>query len=172
MGGAQGVDGEQLQGGRAVDEDEVVAVVQTGQGGFQKHLPVFYADHLDARAGQRLVRGQHVAVFGGHHRPGGVGVADEKVIDVGGGGVFVHPHARCGVGLGVEVAQQHPLPQLVEGGGYVDGGCGLAHAALLVDDGNDFSHWMGLLGKIMIDSYAISHYSNRRRGFQLFCAEK
>ena len=136
-GGAQGVDSEQLQGGGAVNEDIVVVGGQPLQGIFQQVFPVGNGDHLNTRPGQGLVGGEHVPVLGGDHRFLRLRSVDENVVHVGGGGVLVHPHARGGVGLGIEVAQQGALPNGPQGRGDVDGGGGLAHPALLVDDGND-----------------------------------
>ncbi len=45
--------------------------------------------------------------------------------------------ARRGVALRVGVDQQHALADGGQGGAEVDGGGGLAHAALLVGDGQD-----------------------------------
>jgi hypothetical protein len=39
--------------------------------------------------------------------------------------------------LGVEVDEQHPLFGAPQGVAEIDGGCGLADAALLVRDGDD-----------------------------------
>ena len=70
----------------------------------------------------------------------GICVIDQHIINVGRSGVFIHAHAGGGVGLGVKVTQQHPLAQLLQGSGEIDGGGSFTHAALLVDDGNDSCH--------------------------------
>ena len=139
-GGAQGVDGEHLQGGGAVDEDIVVAGSQLLQGVLQQVLPVGDGDHFDAGPGQSLVGGEHIPVFCGDHRFLGLRAVDQHIVYIGGGGVLVHAHAGCGVGLRVKVAQKHTLSQGAEGGCDVHRRRGLAHAALLVDDGNDIRH--------------------------------
>ena len=140
VGRAQGVDGEQLQGGGAVDKDVVVVLSQAVQRLFQQVLPVGDGDHLDACPCQGLVGGDHVAVLGGNHRLFGVRSIDQHIVHVGRGGVLVHAHARCGVGLGIKIAQQHPFAQSFQGCGNVYGGSGLAHSAFLVDNGNDSGH--------------------------------
>ena len=139
-GGAQGVHREHLQGGGAVDEDVVIPGGEDVQGLLQQGLPVVDADHLHPRTGQGLVRGEHVPIFGGHHRPLHIRAVDEHVVDVGGRAVFIHAQAGGGVGLGVEIAQQHPFSLGAEGGCQVDGGGGFAHAALLVDHCDDSGH--------------------------------
>ena len=140
VGRTQGVDSEQLQGRGAVDEDVVVLGRQGVQRLFQQVLPVGNGDHFDAGAGQGLVGGDHVPVLGGADRLLGVGSVDEDVVYVGGCGVLVHTHAGRGVGLGVEVTQQHPLAQRRQGGGEVYRSGGLAHAAFLIHDGDNFGH--------------------------------
>ena len=64
---------------------------------------------------------------------------DQHIIDAVGHGL-VHAHAAGGIGLGVKVTQKDPLSRQFQSGGQVDAGGGLAHAALLVYDCNDFSH--------------------------------
>ena len=140
VGGAQPVQGQQLQGGRAVDEDVVVAVGHRVQGLTEQVLPVIQADHLDAGAGQGLGGGEHIAVGGGEHRLGGLSPVDEDLVDTGVGGGLVHAHPGGGVGLGVKITDQHPLSLGPQGRGQVHTGGGLSHAALLIDDRNSFCH--------------------------------
>src|SRR6185369_11517908 len=52
---------------------------------------------------------------------------------------FVDAQSAGGVGLWVEVDEQHAFPNGSEAGGEVHRGGGLAHTALLVGDGDDFS---------------------------------
>ena len=139
VGGAQAVKGQQLQGGRAVDEYVVIGRGEGLQGLAEQELPALQADHLDAGAGQALAGGQHVAVPGGYHPLGGFHAVDEDVVDPLGQG-FVHAHAGGGVGLWVKVTQQHPQALFLQGGGEIDAGGSLAYAALLIDDRYDFCH--------------------------------
>lgn len=62
VGGAQAIEGQQLQRGRAVDEYVVIGGGEGLQGLAEQELPALHADHLDAGAGQPLTGGQHVAV--------------------------------------------------------------------------------------------------------------
>ena len=66
---------------------------------------------------------------------------------VGAGAIhLLDAHAAGGVGLRVEVEEQHAPAQGGEAGGQVDGGRGLAHAAFLVGNRNDFGwHAAGLV---------------------------
>ena len=166
VGGAQGVEGQQLQGGGAVNEQVVVPVLHLVQGVPQEELPPVHPDELHPRAGQGLVGGQHVPVFRGddglRHRH----LADEGVVDPLGHGL-VHPHAGGGVGLGVEVAQEDPLSRLGQGGGEVDAGGGLAHAALLVDDRygscHEGTYFLNMQGTALL---TIPYYNKRRLHLQ------
>ena len=101
-----------------------------------------HADELHARSGQIGGGGDHVGVFGFHNGLAGGGFLDEHGI----AGVLhlslVDAEAGGGVGLGVEVAHQHPQPQLRQRRGQIDGGGGLAHAALLVHNGNYCAHFL------------------------------
>ena len=139
VGGAQCVQRQQLQRGRTVDENEIIAVRHLPQRGLQQELPVVHVDHLHAGAGQSLAAWQHVAIGCGHDQLGRLCAVDERIVDAVAGGL-VHAHAAGSVGLGVKIAQQHPLARGFYGSGQVYTGGGLAHAALLIYDRNDFRH--------------------------------
>ena len=64
---------------------------------------------------------------------------DEHVVHAVRDGL-VDAHAGGRVGLRVEVAQEHPASLLLQRGGQVHAGRGLADAALLVYDCNNFGH--------------------------------
>ncbi|CAN4028075.1 RNA polymerase sigma factor sigM, partial [Dysosmobacter welbionis] len=64
--GAEGVQRQQFQRGGAVDEQEVVAIFYLVQRVPQKEFPALHADQFDPGAGQRLVGGENIAVFGVH----------------------------------------------------------------------------------------------------------
>ena len=137
--GAEAVEGQQLQGGRAVHEYVVIAGGQLLQGPAQQVLPVLGPHQLHAGPGQTLGGGEHVPVPGGDHPFLRLHAVEEHVINAL-GQCFVHAHARRGVGLGIKVAEKDLLPLLPQGGGEADAGGGLSHAALLIDDGYDLAH--------------------------------
>ena len=85
---------------------------------------------------------QHVVAAGGrdHPHPGEVDHADEQVIHRALELALVDPAAHGGVALRIEVDQQHALPGLVQCGGEIDAGGGLAHPALLVGDAEYLGH--------------------------------
>ena len=80
---AQAVEGEQFQGGGAVNEDEVIVCLHLGQGVLQPILPAVQGDHLHRSPGQPFVGWQHIAVLGVDdgvlHRC----AADENVVNGG-----------------------------------------------------------------------------------------
>lgn len=105
----------------------------------EPELAVRQVDHLNARAGQRLGGGQHVAVARGDDGGLYIRAVDEHVVDALRHGL-VHAHAGGGVRLRVKVAQQHAPPRGMQRGGQIDGGRRLAHAAFLVYKRNDPRH--------------------------------
>ena len=141
VGGAERVHGEDAQGGRAVDENEVVGVLR-GDGGEDTAEAVEVVGGLgdiDFRAGEVKFGGDDVEAeelrFEDLGVQGGL-LGEEGVVD-GGPGRLGKAEAAGGVGLGVEVDEQDGLAAFGERRGQVDGGGGLADAALLVGDGND-----------------------------------
>ena len=137
---AQAVEGEQFQGGGAVNEDEVIVCLHLGQGVLQPILPAVQGDHLHRSPGQPFVGRQHIAVLGVDdgvlHRC----AADENVVNGGKHRPLIHAKARGGVALGVKVAHQDLCPGLLQAGGQVHAAGGFPHPAFLVDKGDGFGH--------------------------------
>ncbi len=123
----------------AVDQDEVEVVDDGVDGPLELQLPAEGGHQLDLDAGQ---------VDGGR--------GHEEVLDAGRLDAVLerlvpHDHvvhrqlevpgvdaqAGGGVALGIEIDDQDPVAQLGQRRSEVDGGGGLAHAALLVGDGDD-----------------------------------
>ena len=67
----------------------------------------------------------------------GGGVGGQRVVDRAVGGLALQADAAREVGLRVEIDEEDALLGHGEGGREVDGGRGLADAALLVGDGDD-----------------------------------
>ena len=140
--GAEGVEGQQAQGRRAVDDDVIVLRAQR----FEAVTQVELAGHL---VHQFQFHGHQVGAGGQHVKEGRAGAAD-ALVDVlrrVEGGVEVVVQVFLGdtdtagaVGLGVTVHQQHALFHDGQCGGKVDGGGRLADAAFLVGYGNDARH--------------------------------
>ena len=87
-----------------------------------------------------MVAGHHQQALdvraGGHH-VGQRDALDERVVRRRDAAAVLDAERGRGVALRVEVDDQHPLPELGQRGGDVDGGRGLADAALLVRDHDD-----------------------------------
>ena len=139
----EAVDGDEAQGRGAVDDDVVVAVPDGRQGLLEVGLAVRPLDHLDFRAHEVDVGGNHVEVLQ-LRLDEGVLRGDVPPDDLIQGAflVVVRGEVQAGgrVGLRVRVDDEHFLLQDREGCGQVDGRRGLAHAAFLVRYGDDFSH--------------------------------
>jgi hypothetical protein len=56
---------------------------------------------------------------------------------------LVQPHSAGGVGLRIEVKQQHTFAQRGRARRKIDGGCGLSNTAFLVGNGDDFGWHAG-----------------------------
>jgi hypothetical protein len=98
---------------------------------------------LDLGAGQGG-RGRDQAKAGGLYRADellGGGALQQAVVDAAAVAVGGGPHAAGGVGLRVEVDQEGGVAAVGQAGRQVDGRGGLADAAFLIDDGDD----LGLL---------------------------
>jgi hypothetical protein len=95
-------------------------------------------------AGQVAVGAQHVveqpAFVAAHARLGDGGRLQQHVVDRELELALVDARAHGGIALRVEVDHQHALAHLGQAGGQVDGGGGLADAALLVGDAKDLGH--------------------------------
>ena len=104
--------------------------VSSSREGGQK-LPPLHVHQLNGGPGQGLVGGEQIAVWGGYNGLFTGGVPNDDVIDAG-GGVFVHTKPGSGIALGIKVHQQYSLACVMQGGGQIHGGGGLAHAALLI----------------------------------------
>ena len=104
-------------------------------------LPIIGADELHACTGQICGRGDHVSKLRFQNGAFNADAVDGHII----GGIFdfslVHAHSGGGICLGVKVAEQHLFAQIRQGRRQVHRRSGFAHAALLVYDGYDFSHF-------------------------------
>ena len=145
---AQCVDGQQPQGRRAVDEDEIEILLNGLHGGFQAVFTLLDLDEFEFRVRQPNVaarNGQvlelrlfhHVREFHAPHDD----FIDALVIDF-------HAQAGCRVALRVEVNHQHTLSHCPQQSGKVDGGGRFADAALLVDYRNDLRHVLTSSGRL------------------------
>ena len=136
---AQGVQGQQFQTGRAVDQDVFILVLDGFQLAFQQELPALHVHQLHIGPGQIRVGGEDLGVF---RLQNGLldGVVPEHHVIEPFYLALVNAHARGGVALGVAVHQQDASAPEVQGRGKVDGGGGFSDPAFLIRNGNDLSH--------------------------------
>ena len=139
--GAQAVEGEQIQTGRAVDKDEVVVLLHLSQRLAQTPFTAGQVDHFQAGAGQTGVGADDIgAVLG---VPDGLRrrcTADEHLISARFYAALWDAIACGGVALRVKIYDKHLFAQRRYAGRKVDGGGGFAHSALLVCDRYNFCH--------------------------------
>ena len=139
--GAQAVEGEQIEAGRAVDEDEVVIAGHLGQRLPQAALPLGHIHQFHHRAGQLDVGGDDVhLVLGGNNGVGSLGLPDEQLVDAGLDVFLGDAEAAGGVALGVQVHNEDFFVLGGHTGRQIDRRGAFAHAALLVRNCNDFAH--------------------------------
>ena len=141
-GGDEGVDGQQTEARWAVDEDvvEVARREVIGEGAPEPHLPSHQRHQLDLGAGQVDGRRGAVEPLDRWTRNDDLGErlpVHQNVVDAGHLGVMVDPEGRARIALRVKVDDEDLETGLSQRGGDVDGGGGLADAALLVGDRED-----------------------------------
>ena len=141
VGGCQGIDGEQPEGRRAVDEDVVVAVRDRCDEPAEAALSLLEGGQLHLRPRQCDRRGHEVEA--GHcrgldERFERLRIHDSVVHRRNGGSV--DPEAARRIPLGIEVDDQDAVTRQREIAGEVDDRSGLADAALLVCTGDGAAH--------------------------------
>ena len=141
VGGHEAVEGEQGEGGRAVDEDVVVFGQKRLDSGFEAHLAGDFLNQLHFGAGQGAVGTEDVvaAVRAFEAGIGSCGLLEQHLISAAAQAAFVDAAAGGGVALRVEINHQHALFAFGQGSGQIDGGGGFAHAAFLVGYGDNGS---------------------------------
>ena len=161
VGAGQAVEGEQAEAGRAVDEDEVVVIVDRGEGAAQPPVAPLDADQLHLGAGELAVGADDV-VAALRARPPGFGdrgAFQQDVVDAGVEASLVDPGAHGGVALGIEVDHEDPAAEPGQAGGQIDGGRGLADAAFLIGDAENAAHrmyWRSIIASAHSRWFAIS----------------
>ena len=139
--GAQTVQRQQVQAGRAVDEDEVIGLLHLGQRLAQAALAAGQVDHLQARARQPGVGADDVsAELGVPDGLPGARLADEHLIRSQLDAPLGDAVAGGGVALRVQIHDEHLFAQRRNTGRQIDGRGRFAHAAFLVCNCNYFCH--------------------------------
>jgi hypothetical protein len=141
-GGGQPIHGEQSERRRAVDEHELVGAEGAVQGVAQDGLALGHAGELNLGAGEVGAGGRDAQVVD-RRRQRHVGQRDapaQHAVHRQRGRIGGDAQSAARVALRVEIDEQGGKPGLGEAGGDVHRGGRLAHAALLVGDGDDARH--------------------------------
>ena len=149
IGGRQGIQREEAQGGRTIDENEVVLVSHLLQGPAQDRLSLAFSHELDLGSDQISRGGEEIQLIEmhalGHTFRNGTPLY-EYIVDRRARRAPLEPEpGRC-VALGVDIDDQRALLGNSERRTEIDGRRRLADSALLVCDGNDARHG-GRLGR-------------------------
>ena len=139
---AKGVNGNQPQRRRAVEEYVIILLPNARKRIFQKVFAFFQRNHFDFCAGEIDIRRQNVDIFkfGAENRLRRRNAVNQHIIS----GILNRPLvdavAACCVPLGVNVANQHFFTGCADRRRKVDRRGRFAHAAFLIDNSNGFSH--------------------------------
>ena len=131
---SQRVNRDQIQCGRAVDQNIFVCGRQFGERVLEARLARQFVDQLHFSAGQFTIGRDHVEtadVGMDQHFVYGLG-ADQDVINRLFQGGLVDPAAGGRVALGIEIDQQHAALGCGQACGQIDAGRGLADTAFLI----------------------------------------
>jgi hypothetical protein len=143
VGGYEGVEGEEIESGRAIEEDEGVIRPDWGEGLAELVLASFEGDELDGGADEVFAAGNELegVNLGREEGFGDGGVAEKDVVDAEAGFFAIScpgkAEAAGGVGLGVAVDEEGWEALERNGRGEVDCGGGFADSTLLIDHGKD-----------------------------------
>ena len=117
LGGGQGVDRQEAERGRAVEEDEVVAAfTDGGERLLEARFPGELADKLDLRSRQIDRGGDRVQILHGGRDDGALDrrLRQDDVIHGDTARLVTDPHAGRRVALRVQVDDQDPVAELGE----------------------------------------------------------
>jgi hypothetical protein len=139
VGGEEGVQGEEIEGWGAIDQDEVVIVANRGDAFAEAEFARLEADQLDVGAYEVLIGGDEAEAFavGGDDGFFGGDVAEEDVVEAGVVGVFGDSKTCGGIALRVGIDDEDAEVIGGEGGSQIDGGCGFSDSAFLVGYGEN-----------------------------------
>lgn len=144
VGGDQGIERQQVQGGGAIEQDEVVACTDGLDGVAQPELAAFGVDELQRGADEVFASRdeRECRNFGWEGGFADRGGPEQDVVDGESLGFFrllaSEAEAASGVRLGVAVNEQDFAAHDGERRRQVDRGGRLSYPAFLVDDGEDF----------------------------------
>ena len=150
--GAQTVQGEQIQAGRAVHKDEVVVLLHRGQRLAQAAFAARQIDHFQTRTRKPGVGTDDIgAELGLADGILCLRLTDQQLISTHIDTPLGNAVTGGGIALRVQIDDERLFAQSRNAGRKVHGRGGLAHAAFLVCNCNDFSHALCFLpGKLFV----------------------
>lgn len=136
VGGEESVEREEVEGGRAVDQDVAVFAVELSKMAAQDGFPVFHRDELKIYTDEVFVGWQEIEAlhFGGLNGFTDWFVVDQDVVGSRDFGGFLKSESTGRVALGIRIDQQNGDIACRESGGKVYGGSCLPNTAFLVGD--------------------------------------
>ena len=140
VGSDEGIERQHAERRRAVDQDIVVGESAGGVEPVAKlELPAFDVGQLAFGGGEIDRRGEHAEIFRDHRRRFGDGtLAGEHIVDGRHLAIGLDAIVQREVALRIEVNETQVKTFGGNGGTEVRHGRGLAHASLLIDNGNGF----------------------------------
>src|SRR3954453_7318659 len=165
----EGVDRQQPEARRGVDEDEVVVLLHGRERLLQGPLAADHRRHRDLRAGE-VDRGAGPIPLALADPLAHGDAVHEHVVHRLLERVGVDPLAHRQVGLGVEIDAKGAVAALDEGRREVEGRGGLCHSALLIGEGDDGGHEVPIRTsvcdsfRLLSDAGATRQASGRRHG--------
>jgi len=142
IGGDEGVEGQEVEGGRAIENDDLEPVADRLEGVAEAVFAIFGVDELDVGSDEVLGGGNHFEELdlGRLEEVGGLGIAHEEIVGSGAVGVFLEAKAGGGIGLRVAIDEEGWGSAGGEAGGEVDAGSCLPYSAFLIGDSDDPRH--------------------------------
>jgi len=142
--GYKGVQSEETQRRRAVDEDVVIEFTDFFDLALQYEFTTVPVDHIYFGTDQAAVGRNHSEIgefLGLQLDIVQRGVPDQRLVERSALGILRVPESPRGVRLGIGVDEERGALGNGQGGGEVDRGRGLADASLLVCDRDDPTQW-------------------------------
>jgi hypothetical protein len=142
LGRGEGIDGQQTERWRAIDEDVVVVGGGDAQDAGQTALPLGLRGELDLGSGERhrRRRERHADDLCRYDHLGEGSVSEQSVVEGGREARSVDSEPAGRVALRIEVEDEDSLSRECERGRQIDYGRRLADAALLVGTGDRLTH--------------------------------
>ena len=130
------VDGEQAEGRRAIDENEVVVAHDALERDLEPRLARLQFDQFDLRAGELAIGGHQVVATAlrAHTYRCQLGEPEQNVVDGAGDSALVHAASHRRITLRVEINQEHAPSGLSKRRREVNAGRRFADTALLIHD--------------------------------------